>query len=461
MPYILPGPSRTLSNLSHQTGSDAVLSAAVLPAIPCSPEPEAEHAIPRRRAGWSGSLLIGAALVATFMVAGCQGKDAAKAANGHGPAGGGQMPALPVTVIKAERHAIPIQIKAPGQAEGSREVEVRARVGGILVRKLYEEGDVVKVDQPMYEIDRAPLEIALSQARAQLGQAQAQFDNARREEVRLKPLAERRAVSQREYDNAVSARRTAEAARAAVQSQIRDAELNLSYSTVRAPIAGVSGRSQQSEGTLITVASNSLLTTISTLDPIWVRFGLSEVDNRRLQSGTIDSVRIVDTTGQTLLDKGEINFSSTTIDRTLGTQQLRVTFPNPDRKVLPGQFVQVMVSIAGREAWTVPQQAVITSDQGRMVWVVGADDKVEPRPIQVAEWVGKDWVVTDGLKDGDQVVIDNLFKIRPGAGVAPHPPGQGPGAPGGGAGGASAGAAPGNGKAEGGAAGGDASTKAN
>lgn len=449
MPHTLPGSSRTPSNQSPLTGSDHASHPAGADLsgrrsrVRRSPEPP-------RRPGWFGTLFLGIALV----VAGCQGQQGGngsdKAAGAGGP--GGAMPALPVTVIKAERHAIPIQIKAPGQAEGSREVEVRARVGGILVRKLYEEGDVVKVDQPMYEIDRAPLEIALSQARAQLGQAQAQFDNARREEGRLKPLAERRAVSQREYDNAVSSRRTAEAARAAAQSQIRDAELNLSYSTVRAPIAGVSGRSQQSEGTLITLASNSLLTTISTLDPIWVRFGLSEADNRRMQSGKIESVRIVDTSGQTLLDKGEINFSSTTIDRTLGTQQLRVTFANPDRKILPGQFVQVMVSVAGREAWTVPQQAVVTSDQGRMVWVVGADNKVAPRPIQVAEWVGKDWVVTEGLNDGDQVVIDNLFKIRPGASVAPHAPGQGPGA---------GGAAPAKSQPEGGAAGGDGSTKAN
>ena len=449
MPHILPGPSRTPSNPSFPTGSvSAACRDTVASSAPPSSAPSLTHRVAprkrsaRHRSGWIGSLLVAILSGVALVAAGCQGQDASKGGGNGGHGGpGGEMPALPVTVVKAERRAIPIQIKAPGQAEGSREVEVRARVGGILVRKLYEEGDVVKANQPMYEIDRAPLEIALSQAKAQLGQTQAQFDNARREEGRLKPLAERRAVSQREYDNAVSARRTAEASRAAAQSQIRDAELNLSYSTVRAPIAGVSGRSQQSEGSLITLSSNSLLTTISTLDPVWVRFGLSEADIRRLQSGKLDAVRVIDTSGQTLLDKGEINFSSTTIDRTLGTQQLRVTFPNPERKVLPGQFVQVVVSVAGREAWTVPQQAVIQSDQGRMVWVVGADNKVAPRPIQVAEWVGQDWVVTDGLKDGDQVVTDNLFKIRPGASVAPHPPGQGPGAPG--------------------AAGGDGSPKAN
>ena len=449
MPHILPGPARTPSRSvlrphspysPHLQGSRAQAA----PSTPCIDIPDRQSpGQPQPRGAWAvmgrgRTSLIAALFGVALVAAGCHGDgDAAKKAAGPGGPGGA-MPPMPVTVVKVERHPVPLRVKAPGQAEGSREVEVRARVGGVLMRKLYEEGDVVKAGQPMYEIDRVPLEIALSQAKAQLGQAQAQFDNARREESRLKPLAERRAVSQREYDNAVSARRTAEASRAAAESQIRDAELNLSYSTVKAPIAGVSGRSQQSEGNLITLSSNSLLTTISTIDPVWVRFGLSEADVRRLQSGKIESVRVVDSAGNILLEHGEINFASTTIDRTLGTQQLRVTFPNPDRKVLPGQFVQVEVAIAGREAWTVPQQAVIQSDQGRMVWVVGGDGKIAPRPVKVAEWAGKDWVVTDGLNDGDQVVIDNLFKIRPGASVAPHPPGQ-----------------------PGGTAGGDGSTKAN
>ncbi len=418
MPHNLPGPLRT----SLRTVSR--LLSLRLPFAqwqPRSTTAEPSAAVGQRRLSLTG-LLCGVALA----TAACHGGNEAKSAGG---AGGGAPPALPVTVVKVERHPVPLRIAAPGQAEGSREVEVRARVGGILERKLFEEGDVVKANAPMYQIDRAPLEIALSQAKAQLGQTQAQFENARREEGRLKPLAERRAVSQREYDNAVATRRTAEAARAAAQSQIRDAELNLSYSTVRAPIDGVSGRSLKSEGSLITVGSDSLLTTISNVDPIWVRFGLSEADHQRLQSGQLAGVRIVDSAGKTLIDNGQLNFSSTTIDRTLGTLQLRASFPNPERRVLPGQFVQVEISVGGREAWTVPQQAVIQSDQGRIVWVVGSDNKIAATPVTVAEWVGKDWVVTSGLKDGDQVVIDNLFKIRPGATVSAHPPAQGAEAP--------------------------------
>jgi membrane fusion protein (multidrug efflux system) len=339
---------------------------------------------------------------------------------------------------------VPLTIEVPGQAEGSREVEVRVRVQGNIDRKLFEEGEAVKAGAPMYQIDRAPLEIALAQARAQLAQEQARFDDARREETRLKPLAERRAISQREYDAAVATRRTAEATRAAAQSRVRDAELNLSYSTVRAPIDGITGRSLKSEGSLVSPGTDGLLTTISTVDPIWVRFALSEDQNQKLKSGKVERVRILGGNDQPLLGDGEINFSSMTIDPRLGTLALRATFTNTDRHVLPGQFVSVEITASGREAWKVPQQAVTQSDQGRIVWVVGGDGKVSPRPIQTAEWVGRDWVITEGLKDGDAVVIDNLMKIRPGATVvanaAPPPDGAGgQSSPAGGSGGGSGG----------------------
>jgi membrane fusion protein (multidrug efflux system) len=335
---------------------------------------------------------------------------------------------MPVSVVKVERQPVPLTIEVPGQAEGSREVEVRVRVQGNIDRKLFDEGEAVKAGDPMYQIDRAPLDIALAQARAQLAQEQARLDDARREEARLKPLAARQAISRREYDAAVAARRTSEAARAAAQSRVRDAELNLSYSTVRAPIDGVSGRSLKSEGSLVSPGTEGLLTTISTVDPIWVRFALSEVQNQKLKSGKVDRVRILDSQDKPLLGDGEINFSSMTIDPKLGTLGLRAAFPNPDRHVLPGQFVDVEITVGGRQAWKVPQQAVIQSDQGRMVWIVGDDGKVAPRPIQTAEWVGRDWVVLDGLKDGDQVVVDNLIKIRPGAAVVARGPDGQPGA---------------------------------
>lgn len=385
-----------------------------------------------------------AALFAVLLSAsGCQGEPQGQGGGGHGGPGGpggGAPPPMPVTVVKVERQPVPLTIEVPGQAEGSREVEVRVRVQGNIDRKLFDEGEAVKAGAPMYQIDRAPLDIALAQARAQLAQEQARFDDARREETRLKPLAARQAISRREYDSAVATRRTSEATRAAAQSRVRDAELNLSYSTVRAPIDGVTGRSLKSEGSLVSPGTEGLLTTISTVDPIWVRFALSEVQNQKLKSGKVDRVRIVDSQDKPLLGDGEINFSSMTIDPKLGTLGLRAAFPNPDRHVLPGQFVDVEITVGGRRAWKVPQQAVIQSDQGRMVWIIGDDGKVAPRPIQTAEWVGRDWVVLDGLKDGDQVVVDNLIKIRPGAAVVAKTgngqqggDGQGGGAQGGGA----------------------------
>ena len=230
-----------------------------------------------------------AALVVLGCVAAC-GKDAAA------PAATVVAP-ISVRTLTVEPRKVPIRFDVVGQVEGSKQVEVRARVSGILQKQFYKEGDAVKEGAPLFQIDRAPFEIALAQARAQLAQATAQVDQARREEARLKPLVEDRAVSRKEYDDATSARQLAEAAMQQANAAIRQAELNLSYTRVTAPVAGITGRAEHSVGTLITTDANgSLLTTINQVTPIWVRFSLAEVgsgqDSRRTPESAATPVEV-------------------------------------------------------------------------------------------------------------------------------------------------------------------------
>lgn len=324
---------------------------------------------------------------------------------------------MPVTALSVAPRKLPVLIETVGQAEGSKEVEVRARVSGIVERKLFQEGERVEAGSVLYRIERAPFEIALAQARASLGQEQARVEQARREAQRLKPLAEQQAISRREYDDATSAVRSSEAGLAAAQARVREAELNLSYATVTAPIAGVTGRSLRSEGSLVGPGSDGLLTTIAQTNPIWVRFAFSEAQYARMRSGKASEVTLSDANGKPIGRKGRLNFSATNVDARLGTVAMRAEFANPDLAVLPGQFVNARVKVGEREAYLVPQHAVLQNELGRMVWTVGADGKATPTPVQAGEWIGGDWAIESGLKPGDRVIIDNLIKIRPGAPV--------------------------------------------
>lgn len=356
-----------------------------------------------------------AALVAATLLAACSG-------GGDAPAKGAAPPALPVTVIEVQPQALPLALDLMGQTEGAKETEVRARVGGILVKRLYEEGAPVKAGQALFQIDRAPYEIALADARARAEQTV-------REEARLKGLLAQEAVSRKEYDDAATNNAMAQAA-------LHQAELNLSWTTVVAPVSGTSGRSAKSEGSLISAGETGLLTSIYQTNPMWVRFGIAESDTARLPGGalkanTISSVELILPDGTTYPRTGRINYLGSTIDTTLGTQQLRAEFDNADGRLLPGQFVSVRLLTGMREGvYLVPQSAVVQTEQTKLVMTADADNKVAPRPIETAEWHGKDWVVTKGLHAGDKVIVDNLMKLRPGAPVAPHPPVAAPGAPG-------------------------------
>jgi len=371
-----------------------------------------------------------AALMLLAGLAAC-GKDAAA------PAATASAPApIVVRILTVEPRKVPIRFDIAGQIEGSKQVEVRARVSGILQKQFYNEGDAVKEGAPLFEIDRAPYEIALAQARAQLAQATAQIDQARREEARLKPLVQDRAVSRKEYDDAASTRQLAEATIQQANASIRQAELNLSYTRVVAPLAGITGRAEHSIGTLITTDANgSLLTTINQVTPVWVRFSLAEADLAKLPDGRLNrstpvAIELLLPDGSPYPLKGRLNFAATAIDTRLGTQQLRAEFDNPRQLLLPGQFVTVRITAGERDkVFLVPQAAVVQTEKGNLVFTVDADGKAQARPVKTGDWIGRDWTILSGLNAGDKVVVDNLLKLQPGVAVTEAPPAAAQAAP--------------------------------
>ncbi|MBF4986876.1 efflux RND transporter periplasmic adaptor subunit [Methylophilus sp. 14] len=361
-----------------------------------------------------------------------------KSPEGQNPAAGG-MPAMPVTVQAVSAETVPIQTEVVAQTEGAKQIEVRPRVGGIVLKRLYQEGETVKAGQDMFLIDPVPFQLQVEQARALIAQQKARIEQTAREAQRLKGLLETKSISQREYDNAASDNSVAAATLLQYQAQLREAELNLSYTHVKAPEGGIGGRFVLSEGALAT-ANSTLLSTIVQVSPIWVRFSLSESELQalggHLRPGKVQDVRLVLADGSEYPLSGKINFSASQIDPALGTQQLRAEFQNPDSALLPGQFVRVRLTTGKRDGvFLIPQTAVLTGQQGKFVFVADKDKEGKTvaavRPITVGGWFGERWSVLDGLKAGDQVITDNLIKVRPGAPVAPHAPDAAPaGAPG-------------------------------
>ncbi len=364
--------------------------------------------------------LVTLTLLASLALAGCGKKTDAAA--------GPQMQAMPVSVVEMHPTTVPISAEAVAQTEGAKEVEVRPRVGGILLKKLFEEGEPVKTGQAMFLIDPVPFQIALSQAKAQLAQQKARVEQTRREADRLKGLLATQSISQREYDNATSDNAVAVATVQQGEAMVREAELNLSYTTVTAPSSGVAGRFLFSEGALV-APNTSLLTTVVQISPIWVRFSFSDSEiaslGGRLNEHNVKKVTVLLPDGTEYKQPGKLNFAASQIDPALGTQQLRATFDNADHKLLPGQYVRARVTTGTREGvFLVPHTAVLTGDQGKFVFIAETKDgktAAAVRPIQEGGWQGTNWVVLSGLKTGDKVIADNLIKVRPGAPVDPHP----------------------------------------
>lgn len=332
--------------------------------------------------------------------------------------------AMSVSVLKVHPVNMPVSAETVAQTEGAREVEIRPRVGGILIKRLYSEGASVVAGQPLFLIDPEPFQNVLTEMRAEFLEQSIELLRMKREKDRQKKLLEEDFVSLRAYEGVAAEHAIADAALRAAKARVQQAELNVTYTTVTAPINGVTGRSQVSEGALV-AANNSLLTTITQLSPIWVRFSFSDNElvrfGGRLNEQNVQEVTVILPDGSEYQQKGHINFADSRIDPLLGTQQLRATFENVDEQILPGQFARVRVTAGESDhVYVLPQASVLTSDLGRYVYVVNDNNEVEVRAIIVGDWVGKDWVVLEGLSAGDKVVIDNIIKLKPGDIVEPQ-----------------------------------------
>lgn len=358
-----------------------------------------------------------AALAAAVAIAAC-GRPAA------GP------PAAPpppeVTVVTVVPKPLELPFEAPGRLQGSREVEVRARVRGILEAWLYREGEPVRAGQPMFRIDPAPYRAAVERAKGAVGEAEARLARATRDVARLEPLAAQEAVSRRELDDALSERDEAAAALDSARAALTSAELELGWTTVTAPVAGVSGRALASQGTLVDDGERSLLTTISRIDPMWALFTLSARDFERLQAelarggGALDGleVELALADGRVHPRRGRLNFAGSQVDPATGSIELRAELDNADGALLPGGFVRVALrGVVRPAAVTVPQRAIQQGPEGAFVLVVDAEGKAERRPVSVSLLAGGDWVVDSGLDAGDRVIVDGALKVAPGAEV--------------------------------------------
>ncbi|MCI0347753.1 MAG: efflux RND transporter periplasmic adaptor subunit [Chloroflexi bacterium] len=340
----------------------------------------------------------------------------------------GQMPPPEVAVVTVEPKTLPVRYEYPGQTAGYREVEVRARVNGILLKRNYQEGATVKRGQSLFLIDPAPFQVALAKAEADLATADARQAQAAREAERLKSVLDIKAVSRKEYDDAVSSAQISAAEVKGAQARVAEAKLNLEYTRVESPINGVSSRALQSEGTLVS-GPQVLLTSVTQVDPIYVIFGIPEADHLRIrrdvEAGRLRlppdrrfDVTVTVADGVAYGKPGKLDFTDVRVNPATGTTEARADLPNDAGRLRPGQFVRVRLSGAVRpDAITVPQRAVLEGPKGKFVYVVNAESKVEPRPVVVGEWVGEAWVIDSGLAAGDKVVVDGVMKIGPGAPV--------------------------------------------
>jgi len=369
-------------------------------------------------------------------------------AAGCSPDGGQHAAGFPppvVSVMTVEARDVPVTYQYVAQTAGYREVEVRARVTGILLKRNYREGAVVKKGESLFTIDPAPFRVALDRAEADLAVAEARLAQAQRETRRLRPVLEARAVSQKELDDAVSAEQIAAAEAQSARARLNDARLNLEYTRVESPISGTSSRAAVSEGALVS-GPNVLLTSVTQTDPMYVIFGVPDREQialrRDVEAGRLKlppdgrlkaTLRLAD--GSTYPREGVVNFRDVRVSTQTGTSESRAEFPNPANALRAGEFVRVELRGAVRPgAIVVPQRAVLESPKGKFAYIVNAESKAEPRPLEVGDWTGEGWIVNSGLKPGDRVIVDGVVRLGPGAPVKVGDHAAAPAAPAGAAG---------------------------
>lgn len=369
-----------------------------------------------------------ALVLCSTLLAACSGGDKNAAA---GPAGGG-MPPAQVGVLTVTSRSVPLATELPGRIEAARSAQVRARVTGIVLKRLFTEGSDVKAGQALFQIDPAPYKAAADSAHAVLVKAQANLTQASALAARYKPLHEANAISQQDWVNAQAAQSQAEADVAGAKAALQTAQLNLGYATVTAPISGRIGRALVTEGALVTQAEATQLAVIQQINPVFANFTQPVAELARLRrqvaSGQAEAVgksmpvRILLDDGTELRQSGKLLFSDLTVDPTSGQVTVRAEVPNADGTLLPGMYVRGRVAQAQVDnAVLLPQQAVSRTPQGDTVMVVGADNKPAPRPVKLGGTEGSNWIVLSGLKPGEKVIVDGFQKMQPGAPVTPVP----------------------------------------
>jgi membrane fusion protein (multidrug efflux system) len=372
------------------------------------------------------------ALSALLLVGGCSKQDAA------GPGGpGGAMPPPEVGVVTLQPATVPLQRDLVGRLAAYRSADVRARVPGVVQRRVYEEGSDVARGQVLFLIDPAPLRAALGQSQASLAQAQATYANAQALANRVRKLVPQKFISQVDYDNAIAAERSAAAAVQAARATVESSSINLGYATVRSPVSGRAGKAQVTEGALVGEGDTTLLTTVEQIDPIYANFSIGVAERTEIQrlaqggSNAGREVQVLLADGSVYPHPGVLDFSGDMVDPATGAIALRAVVPNPDHALLPGTFVTLKATLGEqRAAYLVPQDAVQRDQQGAYVLAVGNDGKVLRKNVDAEHNQGANWIVTTGVAPGDKVIVSGIQRAQPGQPVkaVPWTPEAAPGA---------------------------------
>jgi membrane fusion protein (multidrug efflux system) len=374
----------------------------------------------------SKRIAVAAILGGTLLIAGCGQQNTTNA-----PAQGAP-PEVGIITVQPARAVLTTELS--GRVSPHLIAEVRPQVGGIIQQRLFTEGSDVKAGQVLYQIDPATYRAAFASARAALSRAEANLAPARLREERFRDLVKIKAVSQQEYDDASAALLQAESEVESAKAALETARINLDYTSVKAPIAGRIGRSSVTTGALVTANQGEAMATVQQLDPVYIDVTQSTADLLRLRqslasgllkdSGVMQAqVKLLLEDGTPYAQPGTLKFSEVTVDQSTGSVTLRNIFPNPERLLLPGMFVRAVLEEGVIEqAIMVPQRGVTRNPAGNaLVMVVGAEEKVEPRVIKVARTVGDSWLVREGLKAGDRVILEGFQKARPGTVVKAVP----------------------------------------
>ena len=347
----------------------------------------------------------------------------ALAACGKGAQPPPQMPPPEIPVVSAKAQAVPLTQDLVGRLSATRTADVRARAAGILQKRVYTEGSDVKEGQALFEIDPAPLRAAYNAQSANLAAAQASYANAKAAADRARSVASKGLLSKTDLDNAVASERTTAAAMQQARANVDSAKITLGYTSVTAPISGRAGQQQVTEGALVGQGEATLLTTVEQVDPIYVNFSqaFGDVDNlrRAAASGKVRlaeankaKVELLGGDGKPSGASGMLDFSDTAVDAATGAVTLRASVPNGDHALLPGQYVNVRLTLGEiARAWLVSQQAVQRDANGPYVFVIGTDGKVAQKRIKAETLRADSWIVTDGLADGDQIAMSGIQSL--------------------------------------------------